>query len=385
MVDKPYKKLSDNIYLISWGIYLFVTLCNQSYFSVFFTGKYYTLLLIFCLLLLFLKEIINIDFNPKTTIIAFGLVVLGVLVFIFSMHKMLFIIMFYIFSARNIDINRLINVSLFISVFILFIVSVSALNGFIYNEVSISYVQDRERQFLGFKYVLFPVAIWSNITCLWMIKRKDVFTWKDILFLIIINQILFEYTNSRLVYLVVLMRVFALMIIKSKIKKIFLIKIMKNIMIYSMLVACIFSFYVTINYNPTDVYQYLINFVLEGRLELGQDAIHNYGWPVFGENIKWVGNGLDENGLKTEGAYNYVDCAYIHFMLEYGLIALILFMLATIKYMRNISSKNEVVIMVVWTTIAIQLIIDDLAISMHYCTCLLFLGTLIPSKHKQKT
>ena len=222
MFDKSYKNLNDNIYLISWGIYLFVTLWNQSYFSNFFTGKYYTLLLIFCLLLLAFKEIINFDLKVKTICIAFLLFLLGMLVLIFSQHKMLFVIMFFVFSARNIAIHKLINVSLFISVFILCVVSMSALNGLIYNEVSISFIQERERQFLGFKYVLFPVAIWSNITCLWMIKRKDVFTWKDILSLIIINQILFEYTNSRLVYLVVLMRVFALMIIKSKIKKSFL-------------------------------------------------------------------------------------------------------------------------------------------------------------------
>lgn len=155
---------------------------------------------------------------------------------------------------------------------------------------------------------------------------------------------------------------------------------MKNIMIYSMLVACIFSFYVTINYNPTDVYQYLINFVLEGRLELGQDAIHNYGWPVFGENIKWVGNGLDENGLKVEGTYNYVDCAYIHFMLEYGIIALALYMWGIIKYMHNLANKNEIVIMIVFFTLAIHSIIDDATITLHYNTCLFLLSTLIPSR-----
>jgi hypothetical protein len=341
MVDKSYKKLNDNIYLTSWGIYLFVTLWNQSYFPVFFTGKYYTLLLIFCLLLLIFKEIINFDLKVKTICIAFLLFLLGMLVLIFSQHKMLFVIMFFVFSARNIDINKLINVSLFISLFILCVVSMSALNGLIYNEVSISFIQERERQFLGFKYMLFPVAIWSNITCLWMIKKKDTFTWKDILALTIINQILFEYTNSRLVYLVVLMRVFALIIIKSKIKKIFFAKIMKNIMIYSMLMACVFSFYVTMNYDSTDAYQYLINFILEGRLALGQDAIHNYGWPVFGENIKWVGNSLDENGIKAEGVYNYVDCAYIHFMLEYGIVVSALLMLVLINLMIKLSKKMK--------------------------------------------
>lgn len=385
MVDKlkSYKKLNDNIYLTSWGIYLFVTLWNQSFFSSFFMGKYYELLLMFCLLLLAFKEIIIFDLNPKTAVIAFGLFLLGVIVYAFSFHKMLFIIMFFIFSARNVDMRKIIDVSMWISVFILCFVSLSALNGIVHNEININYMLERERQFLGFKYVLFPVTVWSNITCLWMLKRKDRITWKEILFFLIINQLLFEYTNSRLVYLIVLMRIFALMMFKSKMKKIIYTKIVKNIMIFSTLIACVFSFYVTMNYDPTDVYQYLINFILEGRLELAQDAIHNYGWPVWGEDIKWVGNSLDENGIKAEGAYNYVDCAYIHFMLEYGIVVSALLMLVLIKLMKKLAKKNEIILMIVFSSLAIHGIIDDLILQLHYNACWLLLGMLIPTKYRE--
>ena len=377
------KEINDNIYIVSWGIYLFVTLWNQSFFPLMFTGRYYTFLLVFCLLLLCFKEFIYIDFNLKSSVTAIGMTTLGILVYIFSSHWMLLAFMFFIFSARNINIGKVINISLIISVFILCVVTFCALNGVIYNEIYIDYIEGRERQYLGFAYMLFPVSIWSNITCLWIAKRKDVYTWMEIILLFIINQLLFEYTNSRLVYLIVLMRIFALIIIKSKIKGILINAMMKKILAYSMPVACMFAFYVTINYNPTDMYQYLINFILEGRLELGQYAIFTYGWPMFGEAIKWVGNGLDENGVKTEGVYNYVDCAYIHFELEYGVIALLLLIWTIVKFISNMAKKNEIIIMILFATISIQWIIDDLSIMMHYNTLLLLLGTLIPSKFKQ--
>ncbi len=377
------KEINDNIYIVSWGIYLFVTLWNQSFFPLMFTGRYYTFLLVFCLLLLCFKEFIYIDFNLKSSVTAIGMTTLGILVYIFSSHWMLLAFMFFIFSARNINIGKVINISLIISVFILCVVTFCALNGVIYNEIYIDYIEGRERQYLGFVYMLFPVSIWSNITCLWIAKRKDVYTWMEIILLFIINQLLFEYTNSRLVYLIVLMRIFSLMMLKSKMKKIIYTKIVKNIMIFSTLIACVFSFYVTMNYDPTDVYQYLINFILEGRLELGQDAIHNYGWPVFGENIKWVGNSLDENGIKAEGVYNYVDCAYIHFMLEYGIVVSALLMLVLINLMIKLSKKNEIILMIIFSSLAIHGIIDDLILQLHYNTCWLLLGMLIPSKCRE--
>ena len=375
------KEVQDKLFYISWSIYLFVTLWNQSFFPLIFTGKNYVLLLVFCLLLLFIKELINIDFNYKSVVMALGMSIIGIFVLIFSMHQMLLVVMFFIFSARNIDINKVINISLFISVSVLCIVSVSALSGVIYNQTSIDLVRDRERQYLGFAYVLFPVAIWSNITCLWMVKRKDVFTWLEIVILFVVNQILYEYTSSRLVYLIVMIRILSIIIItKVNVVRILRSAMIKKTLIYSTVIACSFAFYVTINYNSSDLYQYLINMLLENRLELGQNAIQTYGWPMFGEKIQWVGNGLDENGLKVEGIYNYVDCAYIHFMLEYGVIALALYMWVIIKYMQNLANKNEIVIMIVFFTLAIHSIIDDATITLHYNTCLFLLSTLIPSR-----
>ena len=374
------KAVNDNIFLISCGIYIVVTLWNQTFFPRLFTGNFYTLIIVFCMLLLIVKEIINIDLKQKSVFIGLMLILLGVLVYIFSHHKMFLVFCFFIFSARNVDVKKIVNAALYISIFVLGVVSISALIGLINNQVAIDYIMERERYFLGFTYVLFPAAIWSNITCLWMAKRKDFFTWKEILFLLLLNQVLFEYTNARLVYYVVIMRLLAVVVIKTRLKRIFYTSLIKNMLISVIPLTCVFSFYITMNYNPMDTYQYLINFILEGRLELGQDALITYGWPMFGANIQWVGNGVDENGLKPVGVYNYVDCAYIHFLLEYGVFAFVLFMISIMMFMHKMKQENDIIMMVVFATIAIHSMIDDATITLHYNTCLLLFGELFRRK-----
>ena len=376
-------KVADKLYLLSWGIYLFVTLWNQSYATRLFIGSQYTLLLCFCLLLLIVKEILKIDFSFKTTIVAFFFSILSVLVYLFSTHKMFLVMIFFIFSARNIDYKKIIKLSIIISAFVLLFVTIGALRGNIYNEVTISIINDRTRYFLGFTYMLIPAVILGNIVNLLMIYNKDELKWKYVILFIVANQFIFGYTDARLVYYLVCIEILIIIILKTRAKSIFYTNIVQIVFILSMPLACIFSYYVTINYDPADLYQYLINFVLEGRLELGQDALNTYGLPMFGTDIKWIGNGLDENGLKTFGAYNYVDCAYIHFLLDYGVIAFALFMGASMWFMYEMKRKKEVIILIVFSTMAIHNMIDDMAIQLHFNACLLFLGYLIPSKYQQ--
>lgn len=57
-----------------------------------------------------------------------------------------------------------------------------------------------------------------------------------------------------------------------------------------------------------------------GRLNLAYAAIRNYGVHLLGSRIAWVGN--TENLARN--SYNYVDCAYIKLVMDYGIFIEIL-------------------------------------------------------------
>ena len=375
-------KIANGIYLLSLSLYLIMSFWSQTFLPAIFEGKINVAVLLVCLSLLFIKEVIYVKISIRTALIAFFMFLLGIIsIYIFPSHKMLLVTMFYIFSARNVEYKKILDLSLLLSLAFLVIVVVCSAVGVIYDVVSLDLIAERERHYLGFRYVLIPAAMWSNIISLWMIKNRECFKWKEVFILALINQILFEYLNARLVYCLVYMNLFAVVVLKTRLNKILYSFWVRKLLLYAMPIACIFSFYVTVNYNQTDPFQYLINFLLEERLSLGQDALQTYGWPILGAPIVWIGGGLDENGFQATAAYNFVDCAYIQ-LLDYGFVTLAVFIYSIFKFLQNMERRNEIVVMIVFGILAIHSIIDDATIALQFNTCLLFLGSLIPSKSK---
>ena len=77
-------------------------------------------------------------------------------------------------------------------------------------------------------------------------------------------------------------------------------------------------------YSPESIIWQKLNDILSGRLQLGKDAIADFGFTLFGQYIEWKGFSIGH--LSGEG-YNYVDCSYLQLILEYGSIFLILILI----------------------------------------------------------
>ena len=64
-----------------------------------------------------------------------------------------------------------------------------------------------------------------------------------------------------------------------------------------------------------------INDISEERIVLTIESIKKFGISLFGEPVKWVGNGLDSSGNALKGQYLYVDNIYINLIQRAGIIA----------------------------------------------------------------
>lgn len=57
------------------------------------------------------------------------------------------------------------------------------------------------------------------------------------------------------------------------------------------------------------------------RIRYGSEALGNYGVPLFGQVIQWVGYGGEYAGELQEGVqYNFVDCSYLQMLVQYGIV-----------------------------------------------------------------
>ena len=201
--------------------------------------------------------------------------------------------------------------------------------------------------------------------------------WAEWIFLFAGNAFLYYYTDSRLSFLLGAFILVVLALYKLGAKWLLENRFSKYLMLWSFPLAAILSYYVTWNYNPSDIMQFALNFVLEGRLDLGQDALFTYGFTLFGTPVAWVGNGLDENGLKGVGIYNWVDCAYIKVMIDYGVTALALYLVTMTLLLYRCYRRGELIQMLVLSMVAAHGIIDDLVLIPIYNTFLILIGTML--------
>ena len=97
------------------------------------------------------------------------------------------------------DVVKIFRISYRISLFMLLFIIFSSYVGIIQNYIS--YSATRERQYLGFRYALYPSSIFCNIIFLKVYLEKENISWLALGALLIGNYVLFQYTDSRLTFI----------------------------------------------------------------------------------------------------------------------------------------------------------------------------------------
>ena len=88
------------------------------------------------------------------------------------------------------------------------------------------------------------------------------------------------------------------------------------------------SLWIAMMFNGNSLVWAKANSFLNGRLRLGHEGLDKYGITLFGQPIKWVGNGLQVLLHGYTGEYNYVDSSYLQILYQYGCLFLILVLFA---------------------------------------------------------
>ena len=106
------------------------------------------------------------------------------------------------------------------------------------------------------------------------------------------------------------------------------------ILLYSIPFFFILALWATVAYRYNNFTWDFINYMLSGRLALGNEAIHNYGIPLLGQLVKL--NGGDDSGIY----YNYIDSSYIQLIVIYGIVYTALFLI-TYYFICHKAYKNN--------------------------------------------
>lgn len=366
----------DRLYFLSFSILMVSALLSTSFYYGYFDGKPYMFLQIFCVALLAGYEWRNgiLNQNWAALAIAGAMSLLSWRVSVGNLQR-LFCLMFpYIYCARRIPFAKIARTALNLSIVTVSFIILSGLLGIIEN-MSI-YQVGRLREFLGFRYVLYPSGILLNMTALWIYLKKDTVTLPGTLIWAAVNLVIFLLTNGRTSFVMAEILLFGGYLIARFPKLMSKLKPLWFLCGGAFLLCGLFSWVVVLGYDTIE-WMNPVNAFLGGRVGLAYQSLLDYGVSWFGKTIQWIGSGLDVDGVTTLGIYNYVDCLYVKVVQRYGILFSLAWMGLICWGMWRMIKRREYQILLISATVAAHCIFDDLSMDLHYNLFWMALGMVL--------
>ena len=367
----------DGLYFISYGIFLLTSLLSTSFYYRIFIGYPYSWVQVFCLALLLLREY-RMGASKQNWLALAVLTVMAVLSLqytIGNLTRLVPLMFFYIYGARNIHFVRIARFSLWLSGIVVCFVVFSGYLGIIDNVVVAK--GTRVREYLGFRYALYLPGILLNMIALWVYLRQDKPSILGSILWTAANVFVYLRTDSRISFVLAEGLLFASLLLRFVPVIKMRLQWLWGCLTASYILSAAFSYVFTGIYDGTVPWMRRLNSMLESRLSLGKRSLEDNGFGLLGRHISWVGNGLDAFGNSVEESYTYVDCFYVKILQRYGaLFTAGLLSLLTWSMVRLWKLK-EYLLLLICAVVAAHCILDDLSFALHYNTFWIAMGVAL--------
>lgn len=348
-------KVSEVIYLFALTIFLIYSILQTTMFWVYMSEEINLLIRVTTISLILIKIIYCDNYSVKqlTSIIILSIITIGS--FFQSKYGILIDTIFLIIGAKGISFNKIVRLHIYVSVGIVILAMLGVKIGII--EHIVYYRNGKARYAFGSVYCTdFAARIFYITTSYAYLKNKQI-KFKDIVIFTILAWFIYTYCGARLdtismILVIVSLLVYLLIssIKKDWIEKVKLGFIEKTVLIYSIPICALISFYTTINYSIYNKTMVKLNSILSERLELGLLGIKKYGIKLLGQPVTMKGNGGTTKQITN---YFFIDSSYLYIMLCYGLI--VLFIVSIYFVCLNKRMINEGNLFFVWAVLIIAI------------------------------
>lgn len=374
------KVKSENLFFfLPYGIFLIFSILSTSLYYKFFYGAIYTCILLFCFSALVGGMLFVLQYDQKSfeDLIICWIVYILIGLINKNMISTLAYIPLFVYASRNIKFDKIAWFTIRVSLMTIFFIIITAYIGVIDNHIVHS-ATGRVREYLGFRFALFPAAFVFNVTCLWLYLKRERIRFFEAVCLFTLNYYIYIKTDSRLSFYlsVILITLFVINGIKPGI--IFRQNAIYTVLTMSFILCFIVSLLLVFCYARGLSWAYLVNDFLGNRLQYAWQSLITNGVSLWGKEIEWNGYGLDIFGQVSDavyGTYTYVDCMYIKILQRYGMVCTIIYLIAFTLVMLKEKKKSNYCIVLILSFYAIRCLIDDLAMYLYYNTFWLYIGT----------
>ena len=287
----------------------------------------------------FLSSFFMSGFNFRMMIGSFLLVSVGCLTYIFSKYTGFMTLTLLFISIRNIDIKSVIKILFIINLIMLILhiclyivyllFDVESLNFLVRNQNGIKVI--RYSFFFKHPNVFGIYVFWTIAMYYYLYWEKLNISSYVITFLTAILMYIFPNSKTSAIVLITMV---GITILKKKDVKLFSIKKLYFFISLFLILSMIFID------NPVVM---KLNKLLTGRIVLGRVIFNAYGISLFGVNISNEIKNTVINGQYYTNI-NIIDSTYYSLLLNYGIVAFLIFSYFIFSYRSNIEKKEEVFI-----------------------------------------
>ncbi|MBS6007242.1 MAG: hypothetical protein KIB43_09810 [Clostridium baratii] len=370
--------ISEILFYLAYTMWIIANVLEFTYYrDLPFARDIFKVLIILSMIILFQKIIYDNKYSLKTL----KWLLLFILILLISIrtnsNEILYITIF-IYSARNIEFKKIAKFTFYLQSILMIIVIGGALLGIIPNEMFIR-SNGTIRYALGYTWCTFSSNFFFHIILLYVfIKDKMDFKLINLAIILIINRILFNLTDTKFVYYLIILLMITVYINKYIKRDIKVNLINKLIYEYSFLISAVISIGLSILYNPNNNILNSLNNILTDRLGLGHGAFLQYGIPLLGQKVIWItGTNRPSNSI-----YMYVDSSYLNIAINYGLIILLLICMGFTFILKGAMKNNKKTVLIVLLFFAIHNITDPQLLDLRYQPFLLMFGIFFRDNKK---
>lgn len=298
-------------------------------------------------------------YSNKQLIFGAALLTVSALVLVFSKYQEPLIFSIFLLGCKDVDFNKILRC------YLIGIISV-LLAAFIASRLDIIedlvYIRDYvvERHSFGVGYPTDFAAHIFFLLCSYYYLIKDSLKKVNLLEGLLISLLVYVYCDTRLdtismVFLVIGIGLLQFNKVFDYNNRIYLKMkwLSGNLIPYLPVIGFVFMYFMSAWFQPNITFFRLFDNLLSGRLRLGNKAVEDYGFTLFGQNVVMRGNGGSLIGLG--GNYFYIDCSYLLVYFCYGIV--FLFLVFLIHYWCCKKYKSDLYYLVILTVIAANCIV----------------------------
>lgn len=310
------------------------------------------------------------NLNKFVIIISVVVGICAIVNFIKTGNKRILILMLVLLSSYQTDYKKIIKWTMIMQAVLTSLTTLASVTNITQN-YTVMRPSGEKRYSLGFIYTtnLSQMIIFSTI--LYLYNKDFKVDYFELFVMQILNTLIYFITDSRTEFLMLECIIIFMFIYKSKIwTKIHqIVKKIIGFFSYTFFIYPIISFVMVLLYPIGGIFN-KIDIILSYRLSQTYGVLTEHGITLFGENIEFIGYGLQSKLKYGNVKSNYVDNEYIQMMFKEGIIIAVCFIiimsiLLIILYKKN--KQKELFLCVVYLSFGLM---NPRIISLAYCPIL---------------